>query len=272
MIFFWTDQNETPLGAAVIAGDLHTVEKLRGHPDHRQARNDLGFNAIELAYYLDRRDCLALLEPPINRTFKVVPQGSNEVKRLHLKEFEEFFGVRYLHHLKFFSYDDFKKVVRSCPRLVRDGDSGTEMRELYEKHSDKLSRGVVADVTIRWVDDSVGYGLFADRPLKKGDFVGEYCGTMMLKSLLYRQYGTYCMSYPKLSFGISYFTLDAEKGGNEMRFANHNYTPNMQATAALDRGLNHCILIAVRDIEAGEQLTYDYGEDYWKNRHPPLDL
>ena len=146
------------------------------------------------------------------------------------------------------------------------------MRLLFEKNREKIKSGYVVDSTIKWIDEGMGYGLYTNVPIKKGEMVGEYTGILIVRYLLTKYSGDYFMRYPVFSWGLLHYTLDADRLGNEMRFANHNYTPNMQPRVALEKGLSHCVLIALRDIEPGEQLTYDYGEDYWSRRDPPRDF
>jgi SET domain-containing protein len=38
------------------------------------------------------------------------------------------------------------------------------------------------------------------------------------------------------------------------------------------RHVMHVIFTALRPIPEGEQLLYDYGDDYWMRRDPPFDL
>ncbi len=271
-MFFWTDQNETPLTEAVIIDNLEKIQELGVHQDHVESVNYLGFNALEICYFLDKQKALKILDPGFKKIFKVVLPGENEIKELTIDQFEAFFGVHYISQLKFFSYSDFNKILRSCPKIIRSGSVGHSMRELYMKHEKRLKKGYVADSVIKWIDATLGYGLFANKEIEKGELVGEYCGEMQLKSLLFKGYGEYCFRYPRFSIGMQYYTLNGEKAGNEMRFANHSYTPSMEPVAALENGLSHTLFIARKKITPGEQLTYDYGEDYWSRREPPQDL
>lgn len=271
-MFFWTKHNETPLTEAVVFDDLDKIQELGSHPDHLYSTNHLGFSALDLCYFLDKQKALEIVDPQFDKVFKVLPSHEEKLREFNIDQFEEFFSVRYISQLKFSSYVDFSKIVRSCPRSVKNGNSGSFMRDLYQQHKEKLKKGFVVDSTIKWIDETMGYGLFTNHTIEEGDLVGEYCGEMQLKSLLFNGYGEYCFRYPRFSMGIQYYTLNGEKAGNEMRFANHSYTPNMQPTASLENGLSHTLFLAKKKIVTGEQLTYDYGEDYWARREPPQDL
>ena len=62
------------------------------------------------------------------------------------------------------------------------------------------------------------------------------------------------------------FVIDAEKGGNLTRFINHSDQPNLEPIGVFWKGSLHIILRSLKKIQKGEQLTYDYGADYWSRR------
>jgi len=52
---------------------------------------------------------------------------------------------------------------------------------------------------------------------------------------------------------------------NVARWANHNFIPNMERRT--QRWPNRAVkLFAVRDIEVGDELCWDYGKNYWRGR------
>ena len=74
------------------------------------------------------------------------------------------------------------------------------------------------------------------------------------------------MRIPTKFWSLQYFVMDAQNAGNELRFANHSDTPNIRPFCLIDRGLVHIGFFALRQIEVGEELTFDYGRAYWKYR------
>ena len=271
-MFFWNTNNETPLTQAVIYGNVDLVKRLAHHNSHRKATNFLGFNAEDLALFLGNEEMIEVLGLQNPRTFRVQKKGESEVVELGISDYEQFFGLKYLASIRVVSYRDFCKIVKKCPGKVKNGVMGETIRSLFETWREKIKRGYVCESTIKWIDERRGYGLYTDRAINKGEFVGEYIGLLLLRRIFSQIEGDYCMRYPKLSHTLSYYTIDAEKMGNEIRFINHDYVPNLQACTALENGIGHCVFTALRDIDAGEQLTYDYGEDYWRYRDPPVDF
>ncbi len=272
-MLFWNKQNETPLTQAVISNDLGIVRKFSINESYKSARNYLGFNAADLARYLGNKEMLECFFSPLLRKFKVVKPGEDLITEMGIPEYESFFRARYINSIKFCSYQEFCSVIKLCPKGIKSGSLGSEMRQFFELNRDKIETGYVVDFSIKWIDKYLGYGLFAEKPIKEGEFIGEYCGVVQRSGFF--QAGKSCeyaMRYPKLSFGFKRYMYDAGKWGNELRFANHSYSPNLQPVIALENGLCHPVLIALKDIESGEQLVYDYGEDYWSKRHPPQDI
>ena len=68
----------------------------------------------------------------------------------------------------------------------------------------------------------------------------------------------------------SAYTIDAKHKGNITRFINHSYEPNLEPLGVFSRGVMHIILRTKKWIKKGQQITYDYGPQYWKKREKPI--
>ena len=103
-----------------------------------------------------------------------------------------------------------------------------------------------------------GLGLFAAAPIAKRAFIVEYSGRRIpTREARSRERKTGC----RYMFEIdSRWTLDGSTRRNIGRYANHSCRPN--AESALVKG--KVILRAIRAIEPGEEITYDYGRDYFE--------
>lgn len=102
-----------------------------------------------------------------------------------------------------------------------------------------------------------GKGVFALRPLKKGEVVIEYKGEVIdWKEALRRH--PHDPTDPDHTF---YFhidernVIDAKYGGNAARWINHACAPNCEA----DEVDGRIFIKALRPIKPGEELFYDYG-------------
>lgn len=106
---------------------------------------------------------------------------------------------------------------------------------------------------------SYGLGLFAKVPFKRGQFVIEYTGEKITDEEADRRGGKYLMAFEKG------YTVDGKGRENTARYANHSCKPN--CTAFIDR---HKLLIRARkNIQPGEEITYDYGKEYWDDYIKP---
>jgi len=112
----------------------------------------------------------------------------------------------------------------------------------------------------------VGRGLFAERPLKPGTFIGEYAGVLTKdwEPVGRGRFNPYLLKYP---FECAY-AIDAETRGNELRFANHSARgANAERLFLEHEGLLRALILARAPIAAGAQILLDYGPDY---RFPAL--
>ena len=102
-----------------------------------------------------------------------------------------------------------------------------------------------------------GKGVFAKRPLKAGKRVLEYKGELITwKEALQRH--PHDPSQPQHTFFFhidDQHVIDGGVGGNAARWINHACEPNCEAKEKGDR----IFIKALRDIEVGEELNYNYG-------------
>ena len=123
-------------------------------------------------------------------------------------------------------------------------------------HSDKAAghgrRTQVRDSGIH------GKGVYAVRPIQAGERVLEYKGEIITWEEALERH-PHDPEQPNHTF---YFhiddghVIDGGQGGNSSRWINHSCAPNCEAEAdARKRVFIH----ALRDIEAGEELFFDYG-------------
>lgn len=146
--------------------------------------------------------------------------------------------------------------------------------ELGLQFKDKILSGYVEDLSIQWIHQKIGYGVFANQPISKGSYVAEYTGMIRRNDLrrCFESINDYCVVYPVQDEIGKNFFLDAKDQGNIARFMNHSYNPNLQFVYVFCEGVYHRILIAEKSIKKGEQLLYNYGRSYWHVRSPPLEI
>lgn len=168
----------------------------------------------------------------------------------------------------------FSKPCQPLKHLPINSFSGyAESKQYYDRLADTYGRVMDLGATyeppvyVKWVNDKVGYGVFAARDIKKGEFIVEYTGLISLKS----KDTVWAWSYPINGEFIGYpggFSLDATDVGNEARFVNHSRKNNVSTVFAYLRkqaryGVGYP---ATRDIEKDEEILTNYGQQYFRRR------
>ena len=106
-----------------------------------------------------------------------------------------------------------------------------------------------------------GKGVFARRPIRAGERVGEYRGERIDWQEALRRH-PHDPAQPNHTFYFSVddgHVLDGNVGGNLLRWINHACTPNCRAEEVASGGRTRVFAYALRDIAPGEELFYDYG-------------
>lgn len=128
-------------------------------------------------------------------------------------------------------------------------------------------------ISIEWINDEVGFGVIAQQRIPTCSFVGEYTGIIQEKRKQEVEGNDYCVRYPTWSWGLKKYVINARDKGHFTRFINHSDQPNLGLQSIYWRGMPRMVLISLKDIEKGEQLTFDYGETFWKqSKKKPIPL
>jgi len=105
-------------------------------------------------------------------------------------------------------------------------------------------------------------GLYARKAIEEGEYIIEYKGEKISKKESERRALSQEARGRKNRSGQVYifelnkrYDLDGNKPGNVARFANHSCEPNCEAVNYRGR----IWFVALRDIQPGEELTFDYG-------------
>jgi SET domain-containing protein len=103
---------------------------------------------------------------------------------------------------------------------------------------------------------SAGLGLFASTPFAKGDLVIEYTGEMISDEEANQRGGKYLFELNDR------WTIDGKGRENLARYINHSCRPNCYPE--LNEDETKVFIYAKRKISPGEEITYNYGKDYFK--------
>jgi len=101
---------------------------------------------------------------------------------------------------------------------------------------------------------SAGLGLFAEEKIEKGACIIEYTGRILSPD-------EEITSRSKYLFEVSARkTIDGTDRNNKARYINHSCKPN--AEPVIYRG--RVMIMAKRSIKPGEEITYNYGKNYFE--------
>ena len=117
--------------------------------------------------------------------------------------------------------------------------------------SKEVNKSVCPD-GLRVGKSSAGLGLFATRAIKKGERVIEYFGRQISKEEEYTSKSKYLFEVNNRK------TIDGTQRDNYARYINHSCKPNCEPGIVKGR----VWIDAIKGIKPGEELTYDYGEEY----------
>jgi len=109
-----------------------------------------------------------------------------------------------------------------------------------------------------------GRGLKVREDIKASDLIIEYTGVAIKRSFLdelFHRYRSERMLYIMALDNDVY--IDARKRGGVARYINHSCEPNCVVNRWKVRGISRAGVFALRDIQAGEELAFDYK---WKRK------
>ena len=107
---------------------------------------------------------------------------------------------------------------------------------------------------------SAGLGLFATQPIKKNTYIMDYTGDLITNEEADERGGKYLFEIN------SKWTIDGKDRKHTARYVNHSCRPNCETRVSGKR----VKIYAIKNIKEGEELTYDYGEEYFDDFIKPV--
>lgn len=240
-------------------------EKLRKYVDDEVARVD---RTVQLQDYPTPResDILSILKKVQKRRVEIMTlsesgcarcDGSTNDKEATLTRTAE--ALRRRHKAEASK----KRMVDSRLSLSTGLASKKERDRINKESNASSSDSLVSTVSVRG-SNVHGWGLFADHAIKKGALVAEYVGeyvsipTANLREKFYEE-----RRIQDYQFRVSAnHVIDATIHGGYARYMNHSCDPNCFAKIidgdAPNEHLKRVVVYSQRDIEAEEEVTYDY--------------
>ena len=143
-----------------------------------------------------------------------------------------------------------KKVVKTQP--TKKSTSKKIVQKLPDHHFKivKVKRGLA------------GLGLFAGETIKKGEVIIEYIGNILNEEEAEKvKTNQYLFEIKKSK------TIDGRVRWNIARYCNHACEEATNAESEIKKG--RVFIQATKNIQEGEEIVYDYGEEFYKEHIAP---
>ena len=135
--------------------------------------------------------------------------------------------------------------------------------DCVERNSDKICQNKVKKLSHLVLAESgvegAGWGIFSRYAVTQGKIISDYLGEVISQEEAERRGRYYDKVNRSYLFNVnSDQVVDAFRKGNKIKFANHSKRPNCEVRIFTIDRQQHIIFFAKRDIEAGEELFFDY--------------
>ena len=196
----------------------------------------------------------------------------SEGKSVSVAELEE------KHHFTYLAKNTFKspleKEIIKLKGLEkqRKGEISEESLRMGNQFKEKIENNYSPSLSVRFVNESVQYGLFTEEDLEKGTYLGTYTGLIRKNEIQFlKPLNNYLREYPVLDEFDRSYVIDAQQG-NLTRFINHSNKPNLKVHSIFYDGFYHLVFLTLDFIKKGSQLCDEYKKSYWYMRKKPIDL
>ena len=106
-----------------------------------------------------------------------------------------------------------------------------------------------------------GFGLFAQQNIKKDDYIIEYIGNIKTNKEVEDNTTMYLFEVNNK------FTIDGSPRWNTARYINHSCKKGNAESKIVN---SRVYIKAIKDIALGEEITYDYGNEFFKKFIKPF--
>lgn len=221
-----------------------------------------GLSAYDLDRLLDRGNFASHgTAPPIYMKGELVASTP--------REYEEVLQIHYIPHLIFDNFSVLQKVLSQCAKAAKKEEILTIQRWMGCYYQQEIRNALLPKVSVHWIDEKIGFGLFADENFPAKSYIGQYTGRLRKRRGRRDNKNSYLFEY-LIGNERTPFTIDAQDDGNYCRFINHSKNGNCEPLVVYHDGMMKVIIHAKGKIQKGEEITYDYGDKYWSKREAPL--
>jgi len=104
-----------------------------------------------------------------------------------------------------------------------------------------------------------GFGCFAGENIGKHEFITEYLGEIITQNEANNRGKIYDKLNISYLFNLNQeYVVDATRKGNKIKYSNHSNKPNCIAKIINSLGKHKILIFALKDIDVGHELLFDY--------------
>jgi hypothetical protein len=252
-----TQESQTLLHLAVLFNRIDAVQSLLLlNPQLKYKPNALGLTPYELSLFLPRKEITQWFHPSPPPSFALQPNVA-------VTGFED---IEFLAQPLFQDEQVLKEILTQSKKAKMKDTIPPEKIWMGIYFDEEIQKGAHPKVSVQYINDKVKFGVFAENRIPSCAFVGEYTGVIQERRKKELEGKVYCVRYTVWDMGQRKFIIDAEKKGNFTRFINHSSQPNLGLQSVYWRGMPRMIFVALKEIPKGSQLTFDYGNFFWKEQ------
>ena len=175
--------------------------------------------------------------------------SKSKIQEICIETLHQMTGVPYLPGQEFIDFRTMRKVGKKTRGVRMD----LEHNWLSAFFGKELLKFELPPLSLRWIDETVGWGVFAEQNFSTQQFIAEYSG-LVRKRVKWDCKNAYCFEYP-LRVGetskSSPYVIDAQDKGGISRYINHSDTPNLTSLSIHVEGIHHIILYTTKKIAKG---------------------
>ncbi len=128
-----------------------------------------------------------------------------------------------------------------------------ELPKIERNPQERVSKDESIPVRYKVKKSTAGLGLFATENIKKGETIIQYLGVILNDEEACKKINSMYLFEVKKNVNI-----DGSPRWNTARYANYSCDPNAES----ENRKNNIYIVATKNIKEGEEITFDYGEEF----------
>src|SRR5690349_23201748 len=128
-------------------------------------------------------------------SIKLLLRGSSSEVSTPLSHFKETMGVTYQESIRFKSPEVRLRIEKRCRRAHEKGKLGQRQLWLGAYYAREIAACRTPDVTIAWIDEVMGYGVWTNQDIPAFTYIGEYTGVLRRPYFFKDRSNYYCFNY-----------------------------------------------------------------------------